>query len=91
MNSVVPGTEKQVVATAAIDDLDPGITANVADYCETPTSFMNRVLLPNETVVQEFNVKFPSQFMPLWRIILLCVVTFGTYGFVLLYRAVLRW
>jgi hypothetical protein len=91
MNSVVPGTEKQVVAIAAIDDLDPGITANVADYCETPTAFMNRVLLPNEKVVQEFNVKFPSQFMPLWRIILLCVVTFGLYGFVLLYRAVLRW
>ena len=88
MSAVAP---KPVEATAAIDELDPGISANVADYCETPTSFINKVLLPDEKVVQEFNVKFPSQFLPLWQIILLCVCTCGLYGFVLLYRAILRW
>lgn len=89
MTSVAPSSNVQ--ATAAIDDLDPGISANVADYCETPTSFINKVLLPNERVIQEFNVKFPSDFLPLWKIILLLVCTCGLYGFVLLHRMILRW
>jgi hypothetical protein len=36
-------------------------------------------------------VKFPGEFVPLWQIVSLLIVTAGLYGIVLLFRMIRRW
>lgn len=72
------------------NDLDPGLSANVVELSETPVMFLNRVLGENEQVLATFDVKFPGEFIPLWKIVLLCIVTCGLYSIVLMYRWIRR-
>lgn len=41
-----------------------GISANVSDFAETPDTFLRRVLLPDETVIAEFDCFFPTHMVP---------------------------
>lgn len=72
------------------NDLDPGLTKNVIELSETPRQMLSRVLGPDEEVLATFDVKFPGEFIPLWKLVLLCVVTCGLYSFVLFFRWVRR-
>jgi hypothetical protein len=68
-----------------------GLTENVNDLSETPNQMLTRTLLPGEQVLREFNCYFPSDFIPLWKLVRMLILTCGFYIFVLAYRAVARW
>jgi len=77
--------------TGTAQDLDAGLSYNVIEQVETPKSFLERVLVDDEVVLDSFDVKFPGEFVPLWKIIMLLIVTVGLYSIVLLFRAIRRW
>lgn len=68
-----------------------GLSRNVDELSEKPKNFLDRVLLPGERVVKEFDCYFPSNFIPRWKLIALLILTCGLYCFVLLKRAIERW
>jgi len=68
-----------------------GFTDNVTGNLETPQAMLKRVLRPNESVVGEFDCYFPEGMIPVWKIIVLLIVTCGLYAFVLLVRSIERW
>jgi len=68
-----------------------GLSENVCDLAETPDQMLQRVLLPSEIVIATFDCFFPTFMLPRWKIISLMIITFGLYGFVLLFRAIQRW
>ena len=72
------------------NDLDPGLTANVIELSETPKQLLERMLGESEEVIATFDVKFPGEFMPLWMIVTLCIITCGLNGFILFFRWVRR-
>lgn len=71
-------------------DFDPGLTANVIGLSETPSMYLARVLGEGEEVLATFDVKFPGDFIPVWKIVMLCIATFGLYLIVLFHRWVRR-
>jgi len=77
--------------TGTAYDLDAGLSHNVAAQVETPKSFLERVLVDDEVVVDTFDVKFPGEFVPLWKIITLLIFTCGLYSLVLLFRSIRRY
>jgi hypothetical protein len=77
--------------TGTAHDLDAGLSYNVIEQVETPKSFLERVLVDDEVVLDQFDCKFPGEFIPLWKIIMLLIVTVGLYSIVLLFRAIRRW
>lgn len=52
--------------------------------------FLERMLADGESVTATFDVKFPGEFLPLWKIVMMCVFSLGLYGFVLFFRWVRR-
>jgi len=76
--------------TTTTNDLDPGLTTTMVDCNETPRMFIQRVLVDGEVVVESFDVKFPGEFLPMWKIISLLIGTLGLYSIVLLFRFVRR-
>lgn len=76
--------------TGTAYDFDAGLSHNVAAQVETPKTFLERVLVDDEVVVDTFDVKFPGEFIPLWKIVALLISTLGLYSFVLLFRLIRR-
>ena len=73
------------------DELIPaGLTNNVTELAETADGAVKRILLQGEHIICQFDCYFPGGMLPTWKIIYLCTITFGLYGFVLLYRAMMR-
>jgi len=68
-----------------------GLTDNVSQLAETPNLALKRTLFKNEVVLKEFNCYFPTRMIPRWKLLLLIIFTFGLYGLVLAYHALLRW
>jgi len=62
----------------------------VIELSETPRMFLDRILGEGEEALAMFDVKFPGEFIPLWKIVMLCIVTAGLYSFVLFFRWVRR-
>jgi len=71
--------------------LDSGLTHNVIDRMETPQQFLQRVLLDDEKVLDTFDIKYPTEMLPVYKIVQLLIVTLGLYAFVLLYRKIKRY
>jgi len=84
-------TLKDGDATFYLHNNPAGLTAGVDKLAETPVQMLARVLLPQEKVLKEFDVLFPDNFIPRWKIFLYLVVSFGTYAFVLCARACQRY
>lgn len=72
-------------------NLDPGLTNNVIDRTETPKHFLERILVHDEKVMETFDVKFPTQMLPVYKIVQLLIFTLGLYAFVLLFRKIRRY
>lgn len=70
---------------------DAGLSDNLRNQVDTPKSFLERTLIDDEYVVETFDVKFPGEFLPVWKIVSLLIVTVGLYGIVLCFRAIRRW
>lgn len=69
----------------------PGITKSIEEYTEDPQQYLQRSLAKDEEVLEQFDVYFPTQMIPRWKLVILCISTFGLYLIVLAYRALLRW
>jgi len=69
---------------------DAGLTNNVVNLVETPEQYLKRSLVDDEVILDTFDVKFPGEFVPLWKIVTLCIITCGLYLIVLAFRAIRR-
>lgn len=69
----------------------PGFHSNVIKLMsEDVQTVINKKLLPNEDIMDSFNVMLPLGFLPQWKVIFLCVITGGLALFYFAYRAFLR-
>ena len=91
-STLVEARAGEVVAGKGVAfEHDAGLSDNLQNQIDTPQSFLERTLIDDEFVVETFDVKFPGQFVPVWKIVSLLIVTVGLYGFVLCFRAIQRW
>ncbi len=86
--AIAPRSEKY---TKTIEEQAPGLLQNVSEQCETPKQMLERVLMPGEIVLADFDCYFPYKSLPMWKILLYCVITGGLYALVLCYRSIQRW
>ena len=78
---------------AALTEVHPGLTENVAELSETPTQLLQRrgLLGPTETVLATFDVKFAGpDAQPMWKVFALCICTLGLYLFVIFFRVLAK-
>lgn len=84
--------EPEVGATASIKpdsadlDNDVAFSKHVKSIMETPQDGLQRCLIPDEVVLEEFEVYFPDYFIPMWKKILFSILTCGAFACILLYR-----
>ena len=87
----VPLEGKLPASNPAFEENEPGMTNNLTDLVQTPADNLAATLLPNEFIIAEFDCYFPQRVLPLWKIILLLIITGGMYIFVMAYEEVRRW
>ena len=56
------------------------------DQLETRDKFLSRILSDGEVILAEFNCSFPTNFIPQWKLVLLCIFTLGLYLLVLAFN-----
>ena len=88
---VAPNDVELGTPTGTAYEHDPGLSDNVTDQVETPQELLKRIIVDDESILSTFDVKFPGEFVPLWKIVSLLIVTVGLYGIVLLFRMIRRW
>lgn len=86
----IPITVRPEAYSQQLNQQPAGLLKNMQDISETPQDAMKRILMPGEVVISDFDCYFPHKILPMWKIILYCVLTGGLYLLVLAYRALQR-
>lgn len=88
--SAIPIGTRSPEYVTKLNEQPPGLTANMEELSETPQAALNRILMPGEVVVADFDCYFPYKLLPMWKIVLYCIMTMGFYLLVLAFRVLQR-
>ena len=68
-----------------------GLSKNAFELAETPNIHVKRMMCDQEHILATFDVLFPYQKIPQWKINYLLVITCGLYAIQMLIDAIAQW
>jgi hypothetical protein len=74
-----------------LDQCPVGVTQNAFELAETPNIHVKRMMCDQEHILATFDVLFPYQKIPQWKIIYLLIITCGLYAIQMLVDALRQW